>query len=164
MQQLPSPPDDELRRATHEAGHVVVALDVGWPFLYVTLEADARFPAMLGHVQYAQRVRRYDEVERWAATFLGGREAERLLLGSFGVGSREDERLVAQVIRESYCVEGRFEVASRALARAGAVIAARRADVVAVRERLIACRRLSADEVRALTSAGRGSPRSQSTR
>lgn len=145
---------DDARRATHEAGHVVVALAVGWPFEYVTIDPDARFPNLLGHVQYARPVRRYAEVRPWGATFLGGREAERQLLGSYGIGSLEDERLVAEVISRNFSTEAaRATERAAVLSLATSTVAARHNLVSTVRDALLKHRRLGADELRDLIDA-----------
>lgn len=143
---------DDERRATHEAGHVAVALAVGWPFMYVTIDPDPRFPGLLGHVQYIHPVRRYAELRAWGATFLGGREAERQLLGGYGIGSLEDERLVAEVIAGSFSSDAARAAAERdaILALATRIVASRTRDIEAIRDALLEHRRLTAADIRAM--------------
>ncbi|RIK35146.1 MAG: hypothetical protein DCC58_20825 [Chloroflexi bacterium] len=147
----PSLEHDDLRRATHEAGHIVVAFTLGWPVASATIDRDPAYPTLLGHVRYAQQLTRYSELRAWGATFLGGREAERQLLGSYGIGSLEDERVVAQQIEAAYQDERtRRSIAQQILRLATATIAKRHSQVIAVRDALIRSRTLNAEELAAL--------------
>lgn len=142
---------DDQRRATHEAGHVVVAFAVGWPVASATIDRDPSYPTLFGHVRYAQQLTRYSELRTWGATFLGGREAERQLLGSYGIGSLEDERIVAEQIEAAYQDERtRRSVAQQILSLATTTISERRSQVIAVRDALIGARTLPAVELAAL--------------
>jgi ATP-dependent Zn protease len=151
------PPHDDARRAAHEAGHVLVALTVGWDFEYVTIDADPRFPDFIGHVQYARPVRTYTDLPAWAATFLGGRVAELTLTGSRGIGSQADERLVADILAGSYANEAQRRAAGRAaLERAQQIVETNLPALRAVRDALLDRRRLEADEVAALVRSATG--------
>jgi len=154
--------DDDLRRATHEAGHVVVALALGWPVEYVTIDPTDEYPTFRGHVRYGRQLTRYSELQVWGATLLGGREAERQLLGGFGIGSLDDERLVMERIVAGYADDvSRNAVGRAVLELARTTIAARHALVAEVRDALLEHRSMSGVAVQALAD---GTPMDQSTR
>lgn len=95
--------DEQVRRrlAVHEAGHAIVALTLGRPIEYVTIEPRGR---ALGYVFYSEGKDKLlfteTDLETEALILLGGRAAEYLFLHSRSTGAANDIERATEIVRD----------------------------------------------------------------
>ena len=94
---------EEMIVATHEAGHAICALhcEHAPPVERISIRGD--IGGALGFVQYADPAHRYVvsqvQLHDMICTLLGGREAERLLVGELSIGSAGDLQRATDIAR-----------------------------------------------------------------
>jgi cell division protease FtsH len=87
-------PAEELRVATHEAGHAVCSMfcEHSMPIERITIRSETSWA--LGYVRYKDEERRFITTQHQLrddlCVLMGGREAEQLLLGDLATGSMAD--------------------------------------------------------------------------
>ncbi len=138
-------PTDE-RRAAHEAGHVLTAVAVGWPFDYVTIDRDPRYPDLHGHVKYSRRIDEtasFGDLRACIAAFLGGKYGELALIGNVGPGPAQDEKTVIQLINDYYAPDDRSSVYREAAMFADAVLRDSVQAARVIRDALVSQRRIT---------------------
>ena len=103
-------PNSDERTAAHETGHVLAAYFLGFPFVYVTIDADERYPGAAGHVAHNitavhSRITAAEDPWRpggyWAhtATTVAGRLGECKVFGNYGNGAEEDDGAADLAVR-----------------------------------------------------------------
>lgn len=153
----PDAPLIEERRATHEAGHALVAYVAEWEIEYVTIDYDPQYPQFWGHTSYRRKLRDHisgtdkwtgGDVRSWAAAFCGGKFGEVALLGDYGPGSEVDDATVVEILRATYPDPGEMQLVYRDVVSFSLhSTAGCRTALAGIRDALIEKRKLTASQI-----------------